>query len=51
LNTALADITEMFAITCECADASCVELLELRPREYYEIRENPRPFAVFPGHV
>jgi 5-bromo-4-chloroindolyl phosphate hydrolysis protein len=51
LNTALADLTETFAITCECADATCIELLQLRPREYNEIRENPRQFAVFPGHV
>jgi hypothetical protein len=51
LNTALADLTETFAITCECADATCVEVLQLRPKAYYEIRENPRQFAVFPGHV
>lgn len=40
-----------FTIACECADASCVRMLEIRPEEYERIRANPRQFAVLPGHV
>lgn len=43
--------TETFTIACECADATCVGMLELAPQAYERIRANPRQFAVLPGHV
>lgn len=35
---------------CECARLGCNELIDLTPREYEEIRSNPRRFVVIPGH-
>ena len=35
---------------CECARFGCSELIELSPREYEEVRSNPRRFIVLPGH-
>jgi hypothetical protein len=35
---------------CECARLGCTELIQLTPREYDEVRANPRRFVVLPGH-
>lgn len=43
--------TDTFAIACECADATCVKVLEIEPQTYQRIRANPRQFAVLPGDV
>jgi hypothetical protein len=51
LNQAFASMTERFAIACECADTSCVEMLRIDPKAYEAVRANPRYFAVLPGHV
>jgi hypothetical protein len=51
MNQALATLTGSFAITCECADASCIETIDLSPGQYEAIRAQPRCFAVLPGHV
>jgi hypothetical protein len=37
--------------TCECADTSCVEQMQLTASEYEEVRSKPDRFAVLPGHV
>ena len=51
LNDALAAATRTFAIACECAEVTCVEMLEIDAGEYARIRAEPRHFAVLPGHV
>ena len=51
LNDAFTHATETFAIACECADANCVEMLDIEPAEYEAVRAEPRHFAVLPGHV
>lgn len=51
LNDAVAALSETSVIACECADASCVETLEISGEEYAAVREEPRRFAVLPGHV
>ena len=51
LNDSFASLTGMFTIACECADQSCIEMIEIRPEEYLAIRAEPRHFAVLPGHV
>ena len=52
---ALADtfewISETASFTCECADTSCVEQMQLTASEYEEVRSKPNRFAVLPGHV
>ncbi len=35
---------------CECADAGCVERIELSMGEYEKLRSHPAHFAVRPGH-
>jgi hypothetical protein len=51
LNEAFESLTSTFAIACECADVTCVEMLEIEPQEYEAVRAEPRHFAVRPGHV
>ena len=51
LERAYVVASDTFTIACECADASCVEMLEIAPQAYERIRANPRQFAVLPGHV
>jgi hypothetical protein len=40
----------LVSFRCECARLGCNDLIELSPREYEEIRANPRRFLVLPGH-
>ena len=35
---------------CECADPSCGVVLRLTPRQYEDVRANPRWFINAPGH-
>jgi hypothetical protein len=51
MNEAFVQFTETFTIACECADLTCVEMLELNPDEYQAVRAEPRHFAVLPGHI
>jgi len=51
LSEAFATVAGTFTIACECADRSCIEMVELQPDEYLTVRAQPRLFAVLPGHV
>ena len=51
LNEAFESVTETFVISCECADRTCVEMVDIGPSEYDTVRGNPRHFAVLSGHV
>ena len=51
LNDELASPTGNFTIACECADTSCLEMIEMVPGDYLPVRSKPRPFVVLPGHV
>jgi hypothetical protein len=51
LNEAFESVTKTFAIACECADATCVEMIHIEPDEYRAVRADPRRFAVRPAHV
>ena len=51
LNDSFASLTGRFTIACECADRTCIEMIEIRPDEYLAIRAEPRHFAVLPDHV
>ena len=35
---------------CECGDASCTQHIRMTLAEYEALREEPRHFAVVPGH-
>jgi hypothetical protein len=41
---------EPTAYRCECAQLGCNRMIALTPREYEQIRANPRRFFVLPGH-
>jgi hypothetical protein len=51
LNEAFATVTDTYTIACECADGTCVTMLEISPDAYGRVREHPRRFVVLPGHV
>ncbi len=51
LNEGFAALTESFAITCECADTSCVEMIAIPPWLYEQARTSSRVSIVRPGHV
>jgi hypothetical protein len=51
LNDSFQSIMGTFTIACECADTSCIEMVDIEPDEYSAIRAEPRHFAVLPGHV
>jgi hypothetical protein len=51
VNQAFAGVTEKFTIACECADITCVEMIDIRPDEYEGVRATPRHFVVLSGHV
>jgi hypothetical protein len=51
LNEAFTAITGTFTIACECADTTCVQMIEVDPDEYSAVRAEPRQFLVRPGHV
>jgi len=38
------------AFRCECGRLGCTDLIELTPREYEQIRTDPRRFALANGH-
>lgn len=44
------DMDGLLPVICECADASCTEVLQLAAAEYEDIRANPRRFINAPGH-
>lgn len=51
LNESFGDLIGTFAIACECSRIDCVELVEIPADAYRSIREQPRAFALLPGHV
>ena len=51
LNDDVASPTGNFTIACECADTSCLEMIEMIPGDYLAMRSEPRHFVVLPGHV
>ncbi|HEV3484918.1 MAG TPA: hypothetical protein VG106_05895 [Vicinamibacterales bacterium] len=48
---AVSSATRSFSIACECADTSCVDILEVAAADYEAVRAEPRRFFVLPGHV
>lgn len=38
------------SFVCECADASCIDRVEVPVDAYEAVRANPRRFIVKPGH-
>ncbi len=38
-------------IVCECGSHGCMERITLTHDQYTSVRENPRRFAIIPGHV
>jgi hypothetical protein len=51
MNDQFAWLAGTFTIACECADMNCVETMEVDPQSYLSMRDEPRQFAVLPGHV
>ena len=51
VNEPLARVTDTFVISCECADMSCIEMLDITPDDYRSVRADPHWFIVLPDHV
>ncbi len=51
LNKTFESMTETFVIACECADTNCIEMIDIRPDDYFAVRSVPRHFVVRAGHV
>ena len=51
INEVLGEASRTFTIACECADTTCVQILDLSPEQYSAVRADPRHFAVLPGHI
>jgi hypothetical protein len=51
LNEAFSDVSETYAIACECADVSCVGTLQIDVQEYVDVRGHPSRFVVLKDHV
>ena len=51
IDKAFGDGLDTLAISCECADTSCAELLRINVDVYASIRRSPRTFAVLTDHV
>jgi hypothetical protein len=51
LNDAFASVTDEFTVGCECADAACIEMIDIALEDYTAVRAEPRCFVVRPGHV
>src|SRR4051812_39268632 len=51
LNDAFGVVAGTFSVACECADNTCIALLEILPDAYHDVRKNPRRFVVLPEHV
>jgi 5-bromo-4-chloroindolyl phosphate hydrolysis protein len=51
LNEAFSEVSQTYAIACECADVSCVQTVHVQMQEYLDVRENPRRFVVLRDHV
>jgi hypothetical protein len=50
LNQAFETVLPLSEWVCECADAGCVEHIELSLAEYEALRADGNRFAVVPGH-
>ena len=51
LNDVLSNMSGEYAISCECADTTCIRTVSIAPEAYLAVRANPRQFVVLPGHV
>jgi hypothetical protein len=51
LATTFQAVSEKAVFVCECADATCIEQIEMSLDEYEAVRSRPDQFAVVPAHV
>ena len=54
VNERIVELTDQwggsFDLICECANDDCLAPIKLTLQEYEQLRQNPRCFAVLPGH-
>ena len=51
LNQAFSELTETYAIACECADTTCVATLHISMEAYLDVRAHSSRFVVLADHV
>lgn len=50
VHDALATLTGVLEIVCECGNLSCAQLLSITPDNYERLRSEATWFVVMPGH-
>jgi hypothetical protein len=50
VNAALATLTDVMMIACECADVACIEQIQIDAGRYGQVRDDPTLFCIRPGH-
>lgn len=50
VHDALATLTGVLEMVCECGNLSCAELLSITPDSYEHLRSEATWFVVIPGH-
>jgi hypothetical protein len=43
-------LTGLIGFMCECADRTCIELIQMTGEEYESVRRHPRRFFTLSGH-
>ena len=51
LNETLSSVSQTLVIACECADTTCVGMVDITPADYSDIRAEPTWFVVLSDHV
>ena len=57
VNERIGELAQTFGLTehaldlvCECGDATCTQQVRMTYAEYERVRDDPRLFAIYPGH-
>jgi hypothetical protein len=50
-GAALHEISSSMPLHCECGQAGCLEKIDVDPRTYEPILDQPHRFIVVPGHI
>ena len=45
LNEAFSSVSDTFVIACECADTTCVGMVDISPADYSDVRADPTWFV------
>ena len=50
LNATLTEKPKAMLVVCECGARSCTDRIEILPKDYRKVRDDPTLFVLRPGH-